>query len=80
MNGGSSKGNALDGFVPRQVNGAQTLKAMVSVSVTAVSTLLIHRPWTAGKRHQPIQWKAILAAIQGYHEEEKGSSSLPTDG
>lgn len=42
MNGGSSKGNALDGFVPRQVNGAQTLKAMVSVSVFAVSTLLIH--------------------------------------
>lgn len=27
--GGSSYGNALDGFVPRQVTGAQTLKAMV---------------------------------------------------
>lgn len=36
VNGSSSSNSALDGFVPRKVNGAQTVKAMVRVSSTFV--------------------------------------------
>lgn len=80
MNGTASAGNALDGFVPRQVTGAQTVKAMVCAhSLRDTLPTLLTLPRT-GKRHQPIQWTTVHTTVQGHHEEAKRSTSISTDG
>lgn len=73
----SSKGSALDGFVPRQVNGAQTVKAMVSTSAGEGRSLAVLICWSYTLQEHDINPFNGKPYSQRYKDIMKKRKDLP---